>query len=233
MAACAALKFLAPACTGQEACDSFHELYPHCDRRLDELGVHDAALAGWVLVSRSTMQRVQTKQLDDKQAAGRAQTGGIQNWLKNDLARSYRLALVARDPANAAAQRSSRSSTPEAPAAVASATSANLDVQQTTKPITTRSRGLLPRPSLPGADADANCKRKRTPGQQQAQAAQAPPKVTLTPQKPAQTLRRSSSVSDSARIRRDEQVHGLEQQLAEAQCALVRSAQCRKHAAAS
>ena len=140
--------------------------------------------------------------------------------MKNDLARSYRLALVARDPANAAAHRSSRSSTPEAPAAVASATSANLDVQQTTNPITTRSRGLLPRPSLPGADADA--KRKRTPGQQQAQAAQAPPKVTLTPQKPAQKLRRSSSVSDSARVRRDEQVHGLEQQLAEAQCALVR-----------
>ena len=75
MAACAALKFLAPACTGQEACDSFHELYPHCGRRLDELGVHDAALAGWVLVSRSTMQQVQTKLLDDKQVAGRRQLG--------------------------------------------------------------------------------------------------------------------------------------------------------------
>ena len=140
MAARDVLKFLADVCTGRETIENIAELEHHAGKH-ESLGVTEQSYAAWVVRSRTSLTRASKDLEQAKRDASRRTAYSTSDWLKNNVKWQFPVKLVAQDPADGAAQRSSRSAD-RAQSATGSAASVSLDDAHTASPRGSRFRSM-------------------------------------------------------------------------------------------
>ena len=141
MAAREVLKFLADVCTGRETIENIAELEHHAGKCLESLGVTEQPYAAWVVRSRTSLTRASKDLEQAKRDASRRTAYSTSDWLKNNVKWQFPVKLVAQDPADGAAQRSSRSAD-RSQSATGSAASVSLEDAHTASPRGSRFRSM-------------------------------------------------------------------------------------------